>query len=170
MKITSIPQIYRNLNRSVEVLSVLSKYGLAGWVAKLDLEFAKEFLKSRTGDSLARQSPETRIRLALAELGPTFIKLGQVLSTRADLVGIALAEELQQLQADAPADKPEIVRATIESDLGQPIEELYAQFCPTPLASASIGQVHAAVLKTGEAVVVKVRHAGIEEKVRIDLD
>lgn len=170
MKITSIPQIYRNLNRAIEVLSVLSKYGLAGWVAKLDLEFAKEFLKSRAGDSLARQSPETRIRLALSELGPTFIKLGQVLSTCADLVGLALAEELQQLQEDAPADKPEAVRATIESELGQPVEELYAQFCEQPLASASIGQVHGAVLKTGEAVVVKVRHAGIEEKVRVDLD
>jgi ubiquinone biosynthesis protein len=170
MKITSIPQIYRNLNRSIEILSVLSKYGLAGWVARLDLEFAKEFLKSRAGESLARQSPVTRIRLALAELGPTFIKLGQVLSTRADLIGLPLAEELQQLQEDAPADSPEAVRATIESELGQPLEELFATFCQQPLASASIGQVHAAALKTGEAVVVKVRHAGIEEKIRVDLD
>src|SRR5688500_11003707 len=148
MKITSIPQIYRNLNRSVEVLSVLSKYGLAGWVAKLDLEFAKEFLKSRAGESLARQSAETRIRLALTELGPTFIKLGQVLSTRADLVGLALAEELQQLQEDTPADPPDVVRATIERELGQPLEEQFATFCDKPLASASIGQVHAATLKT----------------------
>ena len=170
MKITSIPQIYRNLNRSIEVLSVLSKYGLAGWVAKLDLEFAKEFLKSRAGESLARQSAETRIRLALTELGPTFIKLGQVLSTRADLVGLPLAEELQQLQEDTPADPPEVVRTMIERELGEPLEELFATFCDKPLASASIGQVHAATLKTGEAVVVKVRHAGIEEKVRVDLD
>src|SRR5688572_5066274 len=135
MKITSIPQIYRNLNRSIEILSVLSKYGLAGWVAKLDLEFAKEFLKSRAGESLARQSPETRIRLALTELGPTFIKLGQVLSTRADLVGLPLAEELQQLQEDAPADPPDVVREMIQRELGQPLEELSATFCDKPLAS-----------------------------------
>jgi ubiquinone biosynthesis protein len=170
MNITSIPQIYRNLNRAIEVLSVLSKYGLAGWVAKLDLEFAKEFLKSRAGEALARQSAETRIRLALTELGPTFIKLGQVLSTRADLVGLALAEELQHLQEDAPADPHPAVRATIEHELGRPLEELFAHFCEQPMASASIGQVHAATLQTGQEVVVKVRHVGVEEKVRVDLD
>ena len=170
IKLTSIPQIYRNLNRSVEILSVLSKYGLANWIARLDLEFAKEIFKNREGEVLARHTPETRIRLALSELGPTFIKLGQVLSTRADLVGLPLAEELQHLQQDAPADPPEQVRATIESELGQPLEELFAEFDAKACASASIGQVHRARLKAGDDVVVKVRHWGVEEKVRVDLD
>src|SRR5262245_66669093 len=101
MKITSIPQIYRNLNRAVEILSVLSKYGLAGWVARLDLEFAKEVLKSRTGDALARLSRETCIRMELRELGPAYIKMGQVLSRRSELDGLDLEEELQHLEEEA---------------------------------------------------------------------
>lgn len=170
MKLLSIPHLYRNVNRSVEILSVLSKYGLADWVSRLDLEFAKELFKDRAGEVLARQRPETRIRLALAELGPTFIKLGQVLSTRADLVGVALATELSHLQAEVAADPPESVRATIEAELGSTLESLFAEFEPQPLASASIGQVHRARLHTGECVAVKVQHRGIESKVRIDLE
>src|SRR6185437_1016557 len=76
MKISSIPQLYRNFNRSREIASVLSKYGLADWINRLDLEFAKELFKDKSGGSLALQNRETRIRLALTELGPTFIKLG----------------------------------------------------------------------------------------------
>lgn len=170
MKITSIPQIYRHVSRWREIFAVLSKYGLANWASRLDLEFAKEFFRDPDGGALARHSPETRIRLALNELGPTFIKLGQILSTRPDIVGVELAAELQHLQDEVRADPPNIVRATIEAELGQPIEELFAEFDERPLASASIGQVHAAKLRTGERIVVKVQHAGIEDKVRIDLD
>ena len=103
--------------------------------------------------------------MALAELGPTFIKLGQILSTRPDLVGVNLADELQQLQENVPADSPEVVRKLIEAELGQPIKELFAEFEPQAMASASIGQVHRARLHSGEAVVVKVLHADIEKKV-----
>jgi ubiquinone biosynthesis protein len=170
MRITSIPQIYRNVNRWREILQVLSKYGLADWVSRLDFEFAKGFFKDPDGEILARHRPEARIRLALTELGPTFIKLGQILSTRADLVGSELACELQRLQTEVRADAPAVVRATIEAELGRGVEELFDEFDELPLASASIGQVHRAVLKTGEQVVVKVLHAGIEDKVRVDLD
>ncbi len=170
MKLSSIPQIYRNLNRAVEVFSVLSRFGFANWASRLDVEFAKNLFKNREGLSLAKQPPEKRIRLAFNELGPTFIKLGQVLSTRPDLVGVALAQELEHLQEEAPADTIGEVRATIEGEFHRPIEELFAEFDPTPLASASIGQVHAARLHTGEAVVVKVKHHGVEEKIRVDLD
>src|SRR6185436_10111276 len=100
MKISSIPQIYRNVKRWTEILSVLSKYGLADWIARLDLEFVKDQLKARDGELIARESGEARIRLALSELGPTFIKLGQLLSTRPDLVGVTLADELTKLQAN----------------------------------------------------------------------
>lgn len=170
MKITSIPQIYRNVGRWTEVISVLSKYGLADWLAQLDLEFAKNIFKNRDGEALARLSRETRVRLALTELGPTFIKLGQILSTRPDLVGADLATELQQLLVDVPADSPEVARATVESELGQPIEDLFAEFQPVAVASASIGQVHKARLRNGSVVAVKVQHANIDEKVRADLD
>lgn len=170
MRITSIPHIYRNVKRWTEILSVLSRYGLADWISRLNIDFVKDQLKDRDGAALARHTPEKRIRLALSDLGPTFIKLGQLLSTRPDVVGGKLAEELSELQAAVPADPPEVVRSTIQSELGQPIEELFAEFDDTPIASASIGQVHAARLRTGEAVVVKVQHANIENTVREDLD
>lgn len=170
IKISSIPQLYRNVNRWREILAILSKYGLANWVSQLGVEFAKDLFKDASGEALARLTQEARIRLALTELGPTFIKLGQVLSTRADLIGVRLAEELQTLQADAPADPAPVVRATIEAELGEPIDDLFAAFDDRPIASASIGQCHAARLKTGEEVVVKVQHPGIENKIRVDLD
>lgn len=170
MKITSIPQIYRHLNRWREIISVLSKYGLAAWIGRLGPDFAKDLLKAPGGTGIARHGFETRVRLAMAELGPTFIKLGQVLSTRPDLVGVAMAEELQHLQTDVPADKPQAVRKTIEAELGRPVEELFSEFDDEPLASASIGQVHSARLTSGTSVVVKVQHADIRRRVQVDLD
>ncbi|HQU43911.1 MAG TPA: AarF/ABC1/UbiB kinase family protein [Pirellulales bacterium] len=170
MRISAIPQLYRNVNRWGEILSVLSKYGLANWVSRLDWDFAKRFFKDADGELLARHRPEVRIRLALAELGPTFIKLGQILSTRADLVGVDLATELQHLQTSVRADPPDVVRATLESELGRNIEAVFAEFSDGPIASASIGQVHVARLRNGQEVVVKVQHAGIVEKIRVDLD
>ncbi len=170
MRISAIPQIYRNVKRWSEILSVLSKYGLADWISRLNIDFVKDQLKDRDGAALARHTTEKRIRLALTELGPTFIKLGQLLSTRPDVVGVTLANELRQLQADVPADPPDIVRDTVETELGQPVEELFAEFNDTPVASASIGQVHLARLKTGESVVVKVQHTDIENTVREDLE
>lgn len=170
MKITSIPQLYRNVNRWGEVISVLSKYGLANWVSRLDFDFVKGLFRDADGEVLAKHSPEARVRLALNELGPTFIKLGQILSTRPDLVGIELAAELQQLQSDVRADPPATVRKIIEQELGLPVDKAFDEFDEVPLASASIGQVHRARLHTGERVVIKVQHAGIEEKVRVDLD
>src|SRR5262245_10983273 len=170
MKITTIPQLYRNLRRWTEILSVLSKYGLADWLSRLHIDFVKDQLRDRQGHSLARMTQETRIRMALSELGPTFIKLGQLLSTRPDVVGVALADELKLLQCDAPADPSQVVREIVETELGQPISDIFATFEELTLASASIRQVHGAELKTGEQVVIKVQHPGIERKVHEDLD
>ena len=170
MKISSIPQIYRHVGRWGEILSVLSRYGLADWISRLGPDFAKDLFKAPGGAAIARHRWETRLRLAMGELGPTFIKLGQVLSTRPDLIGVDLAEEFQNLQANVPGDPPEKVRATIESELGRPLEALFEEFDEQPLASASIGQVHRARLAGGEAVAVKVQRTDIERKVRVDLD
>ncbi len=170
MKITTLPHVYRNVNRWGEILTILSKYGLADWLSHFDLNFAKGWLKDRDGQLLANLSRETRIRLALVELGPTFIKLGQILSTRPDIVGVPFAHELARLQCDVEATDPKKIRKLVESELGQPIEDLFDAFEEKPLASASIGQVHRARLKTGEAVVLKVQHPDIERKVRVDLD
>lgn len=170
MKITTIPQIYRNANRWREILTILSKYGLAGWIGRFELPVVKGILKTRDGETLAHLSREMRIRLAIEELGPTFIKLGQILSTRPDQVGLPLAEELQKLQTDVPADAADAVRKTIETELDAPLETLYVDFDTTPIASASIGQVHRARLASGADVVVKVQHAGIQRRMEVDLD
>lgn len=170
IKLTSIPQFLRSSSRGVEVFSVLSKYGLASWLERLDLKFADGMLKSPNGEILRTTPAPVRIRLALQELGPTFIKLGQALSTRPDVIGAAVANELQSLQDRTPADSFDVVRATVEAELGQPLEEVFSGFEESPLASASIGQVHRARLHTGDRVVVKVQHERIEQKVRVDLD
>jgi ubiquinone biosynthesis protein len=170
IKVRSIPHIYRNVKRWTEILAVLSKYGLADWLAQTNIDFVKDRLSSSGGESIARLTREARIRLTLTELGPTFIKLGQLLSTRPDVVGRELADELTQLQASTPADSPTTIRKTVELELGQSLDELFAEFELVPIASASIGQVHRARLKSGERVVVKVQHEGIESKVNEDLE
>jgi ubiquinone biosynthesis protein len=170
MKISSIPLAYRNVNRATEILSVMSKYGLADWLSRLNIDFAKGLIKAPDGEALARHTREARVRLALTELGPTFIKLGQLLSTRPDIVGWKLADELAKLRTDVPADPPEKVRALIEEELGQSVDALFQSFDETPIASASIGQVHRATLHDGQLVVVKVQHVGIANVIRKDID
>lgn len=170
IRITAIPQLYRNINRWAEILSILSKYGLAEWLSRFDLFFARELLASRRASHIAALPFEERIRLALSELGPTTIKLGQILSTRSDLVGVELAAELETLQSNAPATPFDQISETIIAELGGPIEDFFDDFEEEPFGSASIGQVHRACLKTGEKVVVKVQHPGIARKMRIDLD
>jgi ubiquinone biosynthesis protein len=170
MKISTIPHLYRNVNRWGEILTILSKYGLADWISRFDLAVVKGFLKNRDGETLAHLTRETRIRRAMEELGPTFIKLGQILSTRPDRVGMPLAQELQKLQTCVASDPPEVVMETVRAELGQPVEMVFADFDPIPVASASIGQVHHARLHTGEEVAVKVQHAGIRRRMEVDLD
>ncbi|TWT31417.1 ABC1 kinase family protein [Blastopirellula retiformator] len=170
MRLSSIPQLYRNMNRGAEIVTVLSRYGLADWIQQFNIDFAKGILKAKDGELLAKYTRESRIRMAISDLGPTYIKLGQILSTRPDIVGIELADELKKLQADVPADPFPTVRKTLESELCQSIESIFARFDETPIASASIGQVHLAELLDGRTVVVKVQHADIEKKVTEDLD
>jgi ubiquinone biosynthesis protein len=170
MRISTIPQLYRNVNRWGEILSILSKYGLAGWLSRFDYLPGQTLLKNRNGQVLARESRETRIRLALEELGPTFIKLGQILSTRPDVVGVELAEELEKLQTEVPADSLSEVSTVFVSELGKSIGECFVEFSSEAEASASIGQVHRARLHTGEMVAVKVQHPSIKQQMRVDLE
>lgn len=115
-----------------------------------------------------RQLPE-RIRRTLEELGPTYVKLGQILSTRPDVLPEEYIVELSKLQDDTPAvPSPQIIQV-IEGELGQPLDRLYATFVGEPIASASIGQVHRATLADGRAVVIKVQRPGIEKEVEADL-
>ncbi len=169
LDLASVPQLARNLTRVVEIVRTLAKYGLADAVVRLDPGFVRRWAARTTIVRLSHEPQEARIRLVLTELGTTFIKFGQVLSTRRDLVGSALADELSQLQGNVPADPFEATRDTVEKELGRPVPEVFPHFDPVPLASASIGQVHRATLHDGRQVVVKVQHPGITRRVEDDL-
>ncbi|QKQ77848.1 AarF/ABC1/UbiB kinase family protein [Nostoc sp. TCL240-02] len=116
-----------------------------------------------------RKTQAVWIRNTLLDLGPTFIKVGQLFSTRADIFPGEYVEELAKLQDKVPAFSYEQVEATIEKELGKKIPELFQNFEPIPLAAASLGQVHKAVLHTGESVVVKVQRPGLKKLFEIDL-
>jgi ubiquinone biosynthesis protein len=155
-----------HLTRSREIASVLIGHG---WDYLLH---NSERGKLKHKHRLQHRPPLTRpehLRSALEELGTTFIKLGQILSTRADLLPPDYLAELSKLQDSAPAVPIEVVREAILKELGQPIEQVFLQFDPKPLAAASIGQAHAATLKDGTSVVVKVRRPGVVEQVDEDL-
>ena len=115
------------------------------------------------------QSRGEHLRLALEELGPVFIKFGQMLSTRRDLLPEDIADELEKLQDDVPPFDQAQAVAIIEQALGAPVNELFGEFASEPMASASVAQVHSATLKSGEKVVVKVVRPGIETVIRQDL-
>ncbi len=116
-----------------------------------------------------RKAQAVWVRNTLLDLGPTFIKVGQLFSTRADIFPSEYVEELSKLQDKVPAFSYEQVEAIIEQELGKKIPELFQSFEPIPLAAASLGQVHKAVLHNGEAVVVKVQRPGLKRLFEIDL-
>jgi len=170
MRITSLPRYYRNIRRWREIIQILRRYGLADWLSTLRVDFVRDWIKDDQGVPLASYSREARVRMALTELGPTFIKLGQVLSLRPDLVGSDLAAELQSLQANVPADSFDSVKRVVESELKKPIAEAFDCFDENAMASASIGQAHTAQLPDGTRVVVKVQHENIRGKINEDLE
>jgi len=168
--ITSRHRFAGDLARAADVAGVLVKYGLAGWLTDINWPPIHDALKSHGGQVLSDQPFEARVRLALTDLGTTFVKLGQTLSTRPDMIGQALADELSKLQRHTPPDAPDVAVQMVEAELGRPIAECFTSFSPVACASASIGQVHEAKLKSGRRVVVKVQHPGIEGVIRRDLD
>ena len=170
MRLSSLIRLEKNARRLTEILGVLGKYGLADLLAGLPSRWIQRRLVSVDGQTIRGEPFEVRLRMALSELGPTFIKFGQMLSTRGDLLNAELVHELAKLQEGNIADSAEIIVASIEQELGAPIDVLFAEFDDQPIGSASIAQVHRARLLDGQAVVVKVQHAQIQERVRCDLD
>jgi ubiquinone biosynthesis protein len=165
----------RSLKRYRQVLGVLIKYGFGHIVEQLNIDYYIELGKrivslGTASRELERLTQAARVRLVLEELGPTFIKLGQLLSTRSDIVPSDILEELKKLQDRIPPVPGVEIMAQIHRELGYPVEELFEQFEETPLATASIAQVHRGILKSGEHIVCKVRRPGIEEVIETDLD
>ncbi len=170
MRIEALHRLERHAKRLAEITAILGKYGLSDWFGGLKFPWLADRLRSADGQVLSDLSTPQRLRHALTELGTTFIKLGQMLSTRSDLLGPELTDELAQLQSNVPPDSADIARLIIETELGAPIGELFAEFEDEPLAAASIAQVHAAVLPSGARVVVKVRRQGVAAQVETDLE
>ena len=144
----------RNTYRFRQIASVAVRDGLADRLRKMPGKRMQQWLRGSAGLSIVDLSTPVRIRLALSELGTTFIKFGQMLSTRPDLVEQDVAAELTHLQSQTPPDPSGAAEATIQKELGSPPTTLFASFEPTPFASASIAQVHHARLHSGENVVV----------------
>jgi ubiquinone biosynthesis protein len=157
--------------RSRQIAVVLTRHGLSWLLAQVGLS-GVPVGRRWSGRSTPRPAPTQpeRLRMALAELGATFIKLGQAMSTRPDVIPPEYVAELTKLQDAAPPVPFELMRQVIEEELGEPPEEIFSEFDPQPLASASIGQVHAAVLKDGHKVIVKVQFPGVAEQVEQDLE
>ncbi len=164
----------RQFLRLVKIAFVVLKYGLEEFMLGIKWFKPLKFLYYLYPPSWFRKhdsgSKARRVRLALEDLGPVFIKLGQVLSTRRDLLPMEYAEELAKLQDSVPAFPSEQAQAIIEQALEKPIDEVFESFEAEPLASASIAQVHAAVRKDGQHVVIKVLRPDIEKTIRKDID
>ena len=161
--------LLKNSSRVKEIVQTFAKYGFASWTVGVPDRY-ESFLEQFSTPELLHMSDGERVRMICLDLGTTFIKIGQLLSTRTDLVGKDVATALASLQGDVPPDPPDVVRDTIVSELGRPADEVFAAFDDTPLGSASIAQVHAATLRDGTEVVLKVQHPDIRELIEQDLD
>ena len=159
---------YRRFRRYRQIINILVRNGFGGLLELLKLRRISRKRRQIIG---APPSPRARrLRLALEELGPTFIKMGQMLSTRADIVPPDIFKELQKLQDQVPPVPANEIIEEIESELGSSMEAIFSDFDETPTASASIGQVHKAQLQTGEKVAVKVQRPRIRRTIEEDID
>lgn len=145
---------------------ILAKHGL-GWM--LDSIGLSDYLGQRRGATRPEAAP-IRLREILEELGPTFVKLGQLLSTRPDIVPEPYLSELAKLQDTAPTLPVEVIYKVIESEFEAPVSEVYSEFCERPVAAASLAQVHKARLMDGTPVIVKVQRPGIRDQVETDIE
>jgi len=163
----------RDMGRLNEIVGVLVRHGFGDTVRRLGLadrlERAGHALHWDHAADLARIQPPVQVRLAIEELGPAFVKLGQILAGRADLFGPEWIAEFEKLHSHVPAVAFDVLLPQLREDLGGEPQEVFARFDVEPLAAASIAQVHRAQLKDGTEVVVKIRRPGITEVIEADL-
>jgi ubiquinone biosynthesis protein len=173
-KIGVVGRTYRNLNRYRQILAILFKYGFGDLLDRLKIEqyieVGLQLISRNKRDRLAKLSRAKRVRMAFEELGPTYVKLGQILSTRPDLVPVDFTREFSKLQDEVPSFDFSDVSKIIETELGASPQELFEFIDETPFASASIGQVHRAGLEDGETVAIKVQRPGIQKIIEVDLE
>ena len=158
------------LRRAIKIVRVIGRYRLADFIERSRLPWSLRLLLAPAALFADNQTARgARLRLALEELGPIFVKFGQLLSTRPDLVPEDLCTELAKLQDAVPPFSSALFIQTVEEALNGPVDDLFASFDENPLASASIAQVHAAITLDGRDVVVKAVRPGIQKTIREDL-
>lgn len=160
----------KTLSRFDEIVKILRKYDMDKVLGQTTRNKISPFRSGSENKELLKEDFPARLRLTLQELGTTFIKFGQLLSTRPDLVGERISEELSQLHDDNPPIDFEEIKVIIEEDLGGNLKDFFAEFSDTALATASIAQVHEAKLHSGERVAVKVQKTNVQEIVETDLN
>ncbi len=169
----TIIQTFRHLRRYQQIGRILTRYGFGYVLTQLGVERAitpgLERLRFSSAEIL-RATPAERVRMVVEELGPTFIKLGQILSTRGDILPADLIHELEKLQDTVPPTDFSLIQAQVEKELQKPLDQVFPTFAPVPVASASLGQVHFATLPGGEEVAVKVFRPGVDKLIETDLD
>jgi len=174
MQMPRFHRTYRNIKRYRQIFTVLLKYGFEDIVERLKLytvfKFSRKlWRKSKSAEQYQHLTTAERLRMALAELGPTFIKLGQVLSTRPDLVPLDFVTELSKLQDKAPPFSPDEARRIVSSQLNKPIADIFSSFSDGPIAAASIAQVHKAILLNNQPVAVKIQRPKIKNTIETDI-
>ncbi|MBK5108014.1 MAG: AarF/ABC1/UbiB kinase family protein [Anaerolineales bacterium] len=162
----------RYLRRYRQIVEILADYGFGAVLAQMGLSDRLNIPRRwrRRDIPIDAMTNPRRLRRAMEDLGPTFIKFGQILSTRSDIMPPDYLEELSYLQDEVPPVSWDEARQVVETELGAPIEDLFAQVDPVPIASASLAQVHVARLVSGQEVVVKIQRPNIEKTVNLDLD
>ena len=166
--------LMRHRARLDEIAGVFAKYGFAAWVQRgsglVSTRVMQGLVDRHVDPQIVSMSDGERLRRALTELGTTWVKFGQMLSLRPDVVGDDVAEELAKLQATVAPDPPGVAQALVERELGAAVSDFFGSFDPEPMASGSVAQVHRATLPDGTAVAVKVLHDGVEHRVLADLE
>jgi ubiquinone biosynthesis protein len=172
MRILQLRTAIRNLKRYREILRILIKYGFDDLLDRIKVgsfvRFSSRFLLRRRTGHLRRKSRSERVRLAFEELGPAFIKFGQMLSTRVDLFPHETLDELRKLQDRVAPFSAERATVILETEYGRPLGDLFETFETEPVAAASIAQVHYAKAKDGRVLVLKIQRPAIEAVIRRD--
>jgi ubiquinone biosynthesis protein len=173
-KVGRVERTYRHVQRYRQILTVLFKYGFGDLIVALNieqyLEIGLQMISRKRREKIETLSRAVRARMVLEELGPTFLKMGQILSTRPDLLPVEFMLELSKLQDDVPSFPYSEVEAAIKKELQKPVEQIFSSFDEQPLAAASIGQVHKAKMLDEKNVVVKIQRPGIQRTIEVDLE
>ncbi|WP_294506873.1 AarF/ABC1/UbiB kinase family protein [uncultured Victivallis sp.] len=161
---------YRTVRRFFKIVELMGRYGFCDLAENIYPNHRFHWMKKSGGSGSVRYSRPEKLRMLFEELGPTFVKLGQILSTRTDLISKAYTDELAKLTEHVPPFPFSEVESIIRQEFGRSVGELFLEFSREPIAAASIGQVHGARLPDGMEVVVKVRRPGIVETINTDLE